>query len=97
MEFQSFFLNFFSAGYIYNGSYDLIDVTNRSTRWGVWSPNQLNLNRSWSDEHGLNSLQILSYLLSSYRITGKSIYIRAFTVREERGKLILRPCNALSK
>ena len=73
--------NVFSVGYIYNGSYDLIDVTNQSTRWGVWSPSQLNLNRSWSDEHGLNSLQILSYLLSSYRITGKSVYIRAFRVR----------------
>jgi cell division inhibitor SulA len=70
-----------------------MDVTNQSTRWGVWSPSQLNLNRSWSDEHGLNSLQILSYLLSSYRITEKSIYLRAFMVRKEGRELILRPCN----
>ena len=70
------------SGYIHKNSYDLVDVTNHSTRWGVWSPAQLNLNQSWSDEHGLNSLQILSYLLSAYRITGKSLYIGAFMVSE---------------
>ena len=71
------------TGYIHNNSFDLIDVTNQSTRWGVWSPDQLNLNQSWSDEHGLNSLQILSYLLSAHRITGKSVYFKAFMVRGE--------------
>ena len=69
------------SGYIHNNSYYLIDVTNQSTRWGVWSPSELNLNQSWSDEHGLNSLQILSYLLSAYRITSNNVYLKAFKVR----------------
>jgi len=66
------------VGYIKDNGYYLIDVTNHSTQWGVWAPEQLNLNQSWSDERGLNSLQILSYLLSAYRITGKADYLTAW-------------------
>ena len=71
------------TGYIKNNGYYLIDVTNQSTRWGVWgvwAPEQLNLNQSWSDERGLNSLQILSFLLSAYRITEKTDYLSAWKV-----------------
>ena len=57
-----------------------MDVTNQSTRWGVWAPEQLNLNRSWADDRGINSLQILSYLLSAFRITGKEKYLTAWKV-----------------
>ena len=70
--------------YIKNNGYYLIDVTNQSTRWGVWAPEQLNLNRSWSDERGLNSLQILSFLLSAYRITKKTDYLSAWEVGSRR-------------
>jgi hypothetical protein len=66
------------VGYIHNNSYYLIDVTNRSTRWGVWNPQPLNFNCSWSDEHGLNSLQIVTYLLSAHRLTGKAEYLQAW-------------------
>ena len=72
------------TGYIKNNGYYLIDVTNQSTRWGVWAPEQLNLNRSWSDERGLNSLQILSFLLSAYRITKKTDYLSAWEVGSRR-------------
>ena len=54
--------------------YKLIDVTGQPTRWGVWSPDQLNLNQSWADEHGVNSLQILTFLLSAYHITKNDSY-----------------------
>lgn len=67
-------------GYIHNNSYYLIDVTNHSTRWGVWNPQPLNFNYSWSDEHGLNSLQIVTYLLSAYRLTGREEYLQAWAV-----------------
>lgn len=70
----------FVTGYIKTNGYYLIDVTNQSTRWGVWAPEQLNLNQSWSDERGLNSLQILSFLLSAYRITEKADYLSAWKV-----------------
>lgn len=58
----------------------LIDVTNHSTRWGVWNPEQLNFNQSWADEHGLNALQALAFLLSAYRITGKAEYLTTWKV-----------------
>lgn len=71
---------FLSLGYIKDNNYTLVDVTNVSTRWGVWSPSAINLNQSWADERGLNSLQILSGLLSAYRITGKVDYLEAWKV-----------------
>lgn len=48
----------------------------------MWAPEQINLNQSWADEHGLNSLQILAYLLSAYRVTGKGEYLEGWLVRE---------------
>ena len=68
------------TGYIHNNSYYLIDVTNQSTTWGVWNPQPLNFNQSWCDEHGLNSLQIVTFLLSAYRLTGREEYLQAWTV-----------------
>jgi hypothetical protein len=35
------------------------------TKWGHWDPLDLNGNFSWSDERGLNSLQILAYLATA--------------------------------
>lgn len=50
--------------YIVKNNFQLIDVTKRPTTWGVWTPMMLNNNRSWSDERGVNSLQILAYLVT---------------------------------
>lgn len=38
-------------------------------RRGKWAPKYLNLNTSWTDQNGLNSLQIISWLLSAFRLT----------------------------
>ena len=52
----------------------------------MWAPEQINFNQSWADEHGINSLQILTYLLSAYRVTGKEEYLEGWLVRgRERG------------
>lgn len=64
--------------YIKSNNYTLVDVTNHTTRWGVWSPDQLNYNQSWADERGLNSLEMLSGLMSAYRMTMKKYYIEAW-------------------
>ena len=71
---------FLLTDHIKSNGYYLIDVTNQSTRWGVWAPEQLNLNRSWADDRGINSLQILSFLLSAFRITGNEKYLSAWKV-----------------
>eukprot|EP00043_Microstomoeca_roanoka_P019783 m.229726 g.229726 ORF g.229726 m.229726 type:complete len:770 (-) comp17056_c4_seq1:240-2549(-) len=49
------------SGIIRHG-YLLIDVTGNHTEWGVWAPDYLNQDRSWSDERGLNAMQILAYV-----------------------------------
>ena len=65
---------------IKDNNYTLKDITNRTTRWGVWTPSVINFNQTWGDEHGLNSLEILSGLLSAFRITGKVEYMEAWQV-----------------
>ena len=72
--------SYLCAGHIMYNGYKLIDVTGQPTRWGVWSPDQLNLNQSWADERGLNSLQILSFLLSAYHVTKDGSYWKAWNV-----------------
>ena len=44
------------------------DVDGSPTRWGRWDPPSLNGDPAWSDERGLNSLQILSYIIASHRL-----------------------------
>lgn len=52
-----------------NGFY-LIGERGFPTTWGRWSPADLNRNITYYDERGVNSVQILSYLLSAERISG---------------------------
>jgi hypothetical protein len=49
----------------------LIDVNGLPTRWGNWAPAQLNDDPAWVEERGINSVQILSFLLCAHRITGR--------------------------
>ncbi|EGD83339.1 hypothetical protein PTSG_03947 [Salpingoeca rosetta] len=50
------------VSYIVKNKFLLIDVTGNHTRWGVWAPDYLNHDRDWSDERGLNAMQILAYV-----------------------------------
>eukprot|EP00817_Percolomonadidae_sp_ATCC50343_P007048 CAMPEP_0117418966 /NCGR_PEP_ID=MMETSP0758-20121206/643_1 /TAXON_ID=63605 /ORGANISM="Percolomonas cosmopolitus, Strain AE-1 (ATCC 50343)" /LENGTH=341 /DNA_ID=CAMNT_0005199789 /DNA_START=673 /DNA_END=1695 /DNA_ORIENTATION=- len=54
--------------YIIQNNYFLMDVTGKRTTWGVWNPKYLNDDPEWDDERGINSLQILSWLVSAKRI-----------------------------
>lgn len=77
--------------YIVDNGFYLIDYNGKPTKWGVWAPQQLFefhwnfliVNRNsydWLDERGLNSLQILSYLVSAYNITNESKFMDAYSV-----------------
>eukprot|EP00048_Salpingoeca_helianthica_P016190 m.230913 g.230913 ORF g.230913 m.230913 type:complete len:790 (-) comp18190_c0_seq1:367-2736(-) len=55
--------------YIVKNNYYLIDVTGQHTLWGVWNPKEINYGRNYSDEHGVNSLQMLAYLLQVQYLT----------------------------
>lgn len=68
--------------HIIDNNWYLTDADGRPTRWGVWNPEQLNLNRpihgveneDWREERGLNSLLILSHLKAAHHITGQEMY-----------------------
>ena len=55
--------------HIVDNDYQLTDLDGQPTKWGIWNPDSLNLSAGWSIEHGLNSLQILSFLKAGYYIT----------------------------
>jgi len=60
-----------------NGFY-LIGPSGRHTTWGVWAPEQINDNRRWSEEHGLNALEILSHLKVAIHICGDAKFRDAY-------------------
>lgn len=65
-------------------NYSLVDHDGKPTRWAVFGPDELNHNRDWWQERGLNSLSILSYLRTAHHITGNARYERAYRALVER-------------
>lgn len=57
-------------------SHDLnyVDYDGKPTRWGHFSPDDLNRNEAWVAERGLNSYSILTYLAIAHHITGDPKY-----------------------
>ena len=53
------------AGGIASHGLKLIDVTGKPTTWGRWDPATLNDQRNFSDERGVNSAQLLSFMLTA--------------------------------
>lgn len=64
--------------YIIEGGYVLRDIDGKSTRWGVWAPEKLNGDPDWRSERPINSFEILSYLKTTYHITGDEKYQREY-------------------
>ncbi|MCA1901828.1 MAG: hypothetical protein LDL53_06370 [Candidatus Hydrogenedens sp.] len=59
---------------IISDGYVLKDIDGHHTRWGVWAPERLKHDPDWTNERGINALEILSYLKASYHITGDEKY-----------------------
>ncbi len=55
-------------------NFTLIDHDGKPTRWSVFNPEELNHNRDWWQERGMNSLSILAYLKVAAHVTGDSKY-----------------------
>jgi hypothetical protein len=49
--------------------FTLVDHDGTATRWGVFGPSALNADLRWSDERGLNSLSMLTYLRIAHHLT----------------------------
>lgn len=64
--------------YIIDNDYYLIDVTGKPTTWGYWNPHTLNNNPEKYGERGINSLEVLAWLVSAYRLTGNAKYLDSF-------------------
>ena len=58
--------------------YSLTDIDGNPTRWGVWSPKQLNRNPEWLPERNLNSMEMLGFLKFAYHITADEKYQTAY-------------------
>ncbi|KAL9652854.1 hypothetical protein ABK040_010886 [Willaertia magna] len=64
--------------YIVKNGFLLYDVDGERTKWGVWAPQFLNNNPNFYGERGVNSLEIVSWLLATYSITGDDEFKDAF-------------------
>lgn len=58
--------------HIIDHGYYLVDLDGKHTMWGVWAPEMLN--GPWEAQRGLNSLELLSYLKTTYHVTGDEKY-----------------------
>ena len=58
--------------HIIEHGYLLVDLDGKQTTWGVWAPELLN--GPWEAQRGLNSLEVLSYLKTTYHVTGDEKY-----------------------
>eukprot|EP01104_Vermistella_antarctica_P006857 TRINITY_DN1754_c0_g3_i1.p1 TRINITY_DN1754_c0_g3~~TRINITY_DN1754_c0_g3_i1.p1 ORF type:complete len:734 (+),score=146.91 TRINITY_DN1754_c0_g3_i1:742-2943(+) len=63
--------------YIVENDFYLIDVNGKHTLWGVWAPEVINHKKSWYDDRGINSLQILAWLMSAYRVSNDTYFMEA--------------------
>ncbi len=57
---------------------NLVDYDGLPTRWGHFSPDDLNRNPAWCVERGLNSYSILTYLTVAHHVTGDPKYREAY-------------------
>jgi len=58
--------------------YSLVDYDDKPTRWGRFSPEDLNRNPAWHAERGLNSYSILTYLAIAHHVLGDAAYREAY-------------------
>jgi streptogramin lyase len=59
-------------------NFNLIDIDETHSRWGVWSPEQLKGDPDWSSEKSLNCFELLAYLKLAYGITGDETYQKEY-------------------
>ncbi len=60
--------------YLIANNYNFIDVDGTYTRWGVWSPDQINRDPEWASEKSINSFELLAFLKFTYGITQDKKY-----------------------
>ena len=70
--------------YLMANDYDLIDLDGKPTRWGRWGESYYDSSEG-DYEKALRSLELLSFLKTTYHITGDAKYQDAYMDRVQRG------------
>eukprot|EP01102_Stenamoeba_stenopodia_P019004 TRINITY_DN7060_c0_g4_i2.p1 TRINITY_DN7060_c0_g4~~TRINITY_DN7060_c0_g4_i2.p1 ORF type:complete len:802 (-),score=153.57 TRINITY_DN7060_c0_g4_i2:157-2529(-) len=65
-------------------NFTLINQFGNATTWGKWNPQYLNDDPDWYDDRGLNSMQILSWLLTAYRISNDTYFTDAYNLLTQK-------------
>lgn len=66
-------------GGIVRNNFTLVGAMSKhKTTWGRWDPEDLNDDPFWYDERGVNSNQILTYLVNAFAITEMEVFRDAF-------------------
>lgn len=58
-----------TSNYIMENNFQLINVDGNRTHWGFWNPENLNDNPEYYSERYSNSIEILAYMLVTYKYT----------------------------
>ena len=66
--------------HILENNFHLSDVDGVPTTWANWEPDLLNNDDRWYYERGTNSLEILSFLKTTYHVTGEEKYNDVFNM-----------------
>ena len=66
--------------HILENNFHLCDVDGVPTTWANWEPELLNNDDRWFYERGTNSLEILSFLKTTYHVTGDEKYNEVFNM-----------------
>ena len=61
--------------HILSHNWYLIGENGNHTMWGIWNPSEINENSFYQESRGLNSLQILSFLLQSFLYSKDQKYL----------------------
>lgn len=64
--------------HIIDHNFHLTDVDGIPTTWANWEPDLLNNDDRWYYERGTNSLEILSFLKTTYHVTGDEKYEKVY-------------------
>ncbi len=70
--------------HILENNFHLCDVDGVPTTWANWEPDLLNNDDRWFYERGTNSLEILSFLKTTYHVTGEEKYNDVYKMLVEK-------------
>lgn len=66
------------ADHLIVNNHTLIDYDGSPTRWGRFSPDELNRSAEWTPERGLNSMSALMYMGAAHHVTGDEKYRKEY-------------------